>query len=170
MCEGCCCKEKSGKFLLWGRACSCILLSNTHASKKGCRRANLLLEELGSMACAVWWKWEVFCCFPVDVLLSVEPWVFILAKGLHHHFRSGRFLAEFQVLILCSMQVPILSPPCLGGNYWLFLSDWTFTPQKLEYKILQNTVAGSTHLKNKPKLSTVGILKVDILPPHWNNK
>lgn len=46
MYEGCCCKEKSGNFLLHGQACSCILLSNAHASKKGCRSANLPLKNL----------------------------------------------------------------------------------------------------------------------------
>lgn len=33
----------------------------------------------------------------VGILVSVELWVFILVKGLHHHFWSGWFLAEFQV-------------------------------------------------------------------------
>lgn len=32
----------------------------------------------------------------VDILVSVELWVSILAKGLRHHFWSGWFLAEFQ--------------------------------------------------------------------------
>lgn len=33
----------------------------------------------------------------VGILVSVELWVFLLVNGLHHHFWSGWFLAEFQV-------------------------------------------------------------------------
>lgn len=38
-------------------------------------------------------------------------------------------------------------------------------------EILHNTIPGSTHLKKKPKqpLPRVGSLKVDVLPPQWNN-
>lgn len=71
MYEGC--KEKSGNFLLRGQACSCILLSNAHASKKGCHSANLPLKNLIA--------WHVQCggnadflrmFVAVDVLVSVE--------------------------------------------------------------------------------------------------
>lgn len=76
MCEGRCCKEKSGNFLLRGQACSCILLSNTHAGKKGYCSTNLLLKELGSMACVVEMTSFLLMLAAVEVLLPVELWVY----------------------------------------------------------------------------------------------
>lgn len=71
--------------------------------------------------------------------------LYMQAFNLLHSFPPVSRLFEADEINPMSKVGTAADPRCL------FLSDWTFTPQKLEYKILQNTVPGSIHLKKKKK-------------------
>lgn len=87
--RACCCKGKSGNFLLAGQACSCILPSNTCASKKG---MPVLLTYCYRNLVA----WHVWCGGNVKLSADACSCRGIGISGADH-FWSGWFLTEFQV-------------------------------------------------------------------------